>query len=34
MKVKGVDPKTGKEVEIEIENPEGGFFESMRNFEC
>lgn len=33
MKVKGVDPNTGKEVEIEIENPEDGFFEAMRNFD-
>lgn len=33
MKVKGVDPNTGKEVEIEIENPEGSFFESMRSFD-
>ena len=33
MKVKGVDPNTGKEVEIDIENPEGGFFEAMRNFD-
>lgn len=33
MKVKGVDPNSGKEVEIEIENPEAVFFESMRNFD-
>lgn len=33
MKVTGIDPNTGKEVEVEIDNPEGGFFESMRDFE-
>ncbi|WP_432822089.1 hypothetical protein [Trichloromonas sp.] len=33
MKVKGIDPKTGNEVEIEIEDLQEGFFESMRNFE-
>lgn len=33
MKVKGVDPNTGKDVEIDIENPDGGFFEAMRNFD-
>jgi len=33
MKVKGVDPSTGKEVEIEIEKPEESFFEAMRSFE-
>lgn len=33
MKVKGVDPNTGKEVEIEIKNPESSFLEEMRNFD-
>lgn len=33
MKVSGVDPNSGKEIEIEIQNPEIGFFESMRNVE-
>lgn len=33
MKVKGIDPNTGNEVEVEIENPEGGFFEAMRDFD-
>jgi len=33
MKVKGVDPKTGDEIEVEIENPNDGFFETMRNFD-
>ena len=33
MKVSGVEPSTGREIEIQIENPGGGFIESMRNFE-
>ena len=33
MKVSGVDPKTGNEVEIQIENPESGFFDAMSEFE-
>lgn len=33
MKVIGVVPNTGQEVKIEIENPEEGFFEAMRNFD-
>ena len=32
MKVKGIDPTTGKEVEIEITAPENSFFENMRDF--
>lgn len=33
MKVIGVSPNTGLAVEIEIENPEEGFFEAMRNLD-
>lgn len=33
MKVIGVDPNTGKCVEIDIENPQDDFFTAMRKFE-
>lgn len=33
MKVLGIDPISNKEVEVEIRDPESGFFEFMRNFE-
>lgn len=32
MKVKGIDPNTGREVEIEIESPDKDFFKTMKNF--
>lgn len=33
MKVNGVEPNTGNEVEIEIERPGKGFFEAMADFD-
>lgn len=33
MKLIGIDPKTGSEVNVQVDRIEGSFFESMRSFE-